>query len=154
VSLFFAHVLGLWMEETASSYGGYLRMYCISSRVQLTRGGPPAFGVGEGLAIPHRKKPTCYEMLYRYPRGPYEHGNEPLGSKKWRWLLASREELFSMDLVSYLSYTCLLRNPWYFNIFCFSGLHLIETLLYKNHCISTYGIAFMMKIVFINPCCI
>jgi hypothetical protein len=27
-------------------------------------GGPPAWGSGEGLAIPHHKNLTCYEMLY------------------------------------------------------------------------------------------
>jgi hypothetical protein len=27
-------------------------------------GDPPASGLGEGLTIPHRKKPGCYETLH------------------------------------------------------------------------------------------
>jgi hypothetical protein len=38
---------------TASEYGGQLR---ICSRGQPTRGGPPAWGLGEVLTTPHRKK--------------------------------------------------------------------------------------------------
>jgi hypothetical protein len=40
---------------TASSYGGYLRIHCIISRGQMTRGGPPDWGLGVGLTTPHNK---------------------------------------------------------------------------------------------------
>jgi hypothetical protein len=30
-----------------------------------TKGGPSAWGLGEGLTTPHHKKPACYEMLHR-----------------------------------------------------------------------------------------
>jgi hypothetical protein len=39
------------MEETASRYGGKLRVYSISSRAQPTIGGTPAWGLGEALSI-------------------------------------------------------------------------------------------------------
>jgi len=29
-----------------------------------TMGVPPAWGLGEGLTAPHRKKTICYEMLH------------------------------------------------------------------------------------------
>jgi hypothetical protein len=32
---------------------------------QPTRGGPPAWGLCEGLTNPHHKKSACYEMLHR-----------------------------------------------------------------------------------------
>jgi hypothetical protein len=56
----------------------------LCSRVQPTRGGPPAWGFGEVLTTPHRKIPACYEMLHRASEleGCCEHGNEPLGSVK------------------------------------------------------------------------
>jgi len=41
-------VLGLWMEVTASRYGGYLRIYSISSSEQPARGGPWGCGLGGG----------------------------------------------------------------------------------------------------------
>jgi len=50
------HILGLWMEETASRYGGNLRIHWICSCKQPTKGGPPVLGLGEGLTIPHLKK--------------------------------------------------------------------------------------------------
>ena len=34
-----------------------------NSRGQPTRGGPPAWGLGEVLTTPHRKNIFCYEML-------------------------------------------------------------------------------------------
>jgi hypothetical protein len=49
-------VLRLRMEETPSSFGGWLRIYWISSRGQPTRGGLPAWELGVGLTTPHRKK--------------------------------------------------------------------------------------------------
>jgi hypothetical protein len=51
------------MEETPSSFGGKLRIYCISSRGQLTRGGPPAGGLGVGLTTPHRKNKLVMKIL-------------------------------------------------------------------------------------------
>jgi hypothetical protein len=47
--------LRLRMEETPSRYGGWLRIYWISTRGQPTRGGPPACGLGVGLTTPHCK---------------------------------------------------------------------------------------------------
>jgi hypothetical protein len=40
---------------TASRYGGQLRIHCRSSRGQPSRGGPPAWGLGEVLTTPRRK---------------------------------------------------------------------------------------------------
>jgi hypothetical protein len=36
-----------------------------SAHAQPTRGGPPAWGLGEVLITPHRKKLLCYEPLYK-----------------------------------------------------------------------------------------
>jgi hypothetical protein len=47
-------VLGLRIE-TASRYGGLLRIYWISSSGQPTVGGPPAWGLGRGLTTLPRK---------------------------------------------------------------------------------------------------
>jgi hypothetical protein len=38
-------------------------MYWISSRVEPTRDGPPAWGLGEMLTTPHREDVSCYEMF-------------------------------------------------------------------------------------------
>jgi hypothetical protein len=72
------------LKETASRCGGKLQVYRISSRGQPTRGGPPARELIEGLTIPHRKTPACYEIFHRASElaGSCEHGNEPLGSIK------------------------------------------------------------------------
>jgi hypothetical protein len=56
-------VLGLRIEETASRYGGYLRIYWISSRRQPTVGGPPAWRLGGGLTTFPVKLNICYESL-------------------------------------------------------------------------------------------
>jgi hypothetical protein len=71
-------ILGLWVKEMASRCGGYL------GHRQTTRGGPPAWGMGEKLTTSHRKKPSCYEMLHRGSElaGCCEHGNETSGSIK------------------------------------------------------------------------
>jgi hypothetical protein len=58
-------VLGLRMEETASKYGGKLRIYLISSILHLTTVDPPAWGLGEGPKTPRRKETACYIMLHR-----------------------------------------------------------------------------------------
>jgi hypothetical protein len=52
-------------RQTASRYGGQLRIYWISSRGQSTTGAPPELGLGEGLLTPYRKKKACYVMLHR-----------------------------------------------------------------------------------------
>jgi hypothetical protein len=41
-------------------------------------------GVGEGLTIPHRKTPACYEVLHRALElaGSCKHGNELSGAIK------------------------------------------------------------------------
>jgi hypothetical protein len=58
-------VLGLSIKEAASRYEEQLRLYSIVNHEQPTRGSPPAWGLGEGLITPYRKKKTCYEMLHR-----------------------------------------------------------------------------------------
>jgi hypothetical protein len=55
--------LGMRIEETASRYGEQLRIYLISSRGQLTVGGPPHWGLGGGLTTPTIKLNICYETL-------------------------------------------------------------------------------------------
>jgi hypothetical protein len=42
-----------------------LKIYCISSCRHLTRGGLPAWGLGDGLTTPYLKNPACYDMLHR-----------------------------------------------------------------------------------------
>jgi hypothetical protein len=54
-------VLRLQLVETASRCGGYLSVYCISSRRQSIGGGPAAWGLGGSQ--PHRKK-NCNEILH------------------------------------------------------------------------------------------
>jgi len=46
----------------ASTYGGELQIYLISSHRQTIRGGPPAWGLGKGLTTPHCNKPVYYKM--------------------------------------------------------------------------------------------
>jgi hypothetical protein len=58
-------VLRLQEQETASSYGGQLQMYWISSRWQMTSGGPPAWGLGVGLTTLHLNEKACLEMSQR-----------------------------------------------------------------------------------------
>ena len=47
-----------------------MRIYRISSRGQLTRGGLVAWGLGEVLTTPHGKNLQCYELL----------------TKSWTWI--------------------------------------------------------------------
>jgi len=42
-----------------------LQIYWVISSGQPIRGGPPAWGLGEGLTTPHHKTLACYEMLHR-----------------------------------------------------------------------------------------
>jgi hypothetical protein len=56
----------------------------LNSRGQPTRGGPPAWGLGGGLTIPHRKK-QCVTKCHKGPR--------PLGRPRRRW-----EDNIKMDL--------------------------------------------------------
>jgi hypothetical protein len=62
----------------------------LNKQSQPTRGGPPAWGLGEGLTTPHHKNPSCYEMLHRSLdfAGYCEHGGEPLASIKGGEFLA------------------------------------------------------------------
>jgi len=46
--------------ENGLQYGGYLRIYWISSRGQLTREGTPSWGLSEVLKTPRRKDWSCY----------------------------------------------------------------------------------------------
>lgn len=41
------------MEDTAYGYGGRLRVDRIKSRGWPAKGGPPVWGLGEGLTYPH-----------------------------------------------------------------------------------------------------
>ena len=50
------HVCQVADGGTASRYGGHQRIYWISSRGQPTRGGPPAWWLGEVPRATHRKK--------------------------------------------------------------------------------------------------
>jgi len=48
-------------------YGGYLRIYWISCRGQRTKGGPPAWDLGEVLTTPRCKKlPWCGTFTIAY----------------------------------------------------------------------------------------
>jgi len=51
----------------------------ISSCGQPIKGGPPVWGLGDGLTTLHRKRPACYEMLHRTSEfaGSCEHDNKP-----------------------------------------------------------------------------
>jgi len=40
-----------------------VRIYRISGRRQPTRGGPPAWGLGEELTTPQRKNVSCCEIV-------------------------------------------------------------------------------------------
>jgi hypothetical protein len=51
-------------------YGGSLRIYWISSRGQPTRGGPPAWGLGEGLTTPHHENVSLLRNIQRQSLGP------------------------------------------------------------------------------------
>jgi hypothetical protein len=57
-------VLGLQMETT-SRYGRVAATILNKKSRDATRGGPPPWGLGEGLTTPHHKKKVCYEILYR-----------------------------------------------------------------------------------------
>jgi hypothetical protein len=76
--------LKLWMEVTASRYGGKLRIYWIISHRQQTSDGPPAWEVGGGLTTSHRTRPAYYEMLHKASVLAVfcEHGNEHSDSVK------------------------------------------------------------------------
>jgi len=56
-------------------------IYRISRCGQPTLGGPPGWGLGEGLTTPHPKNPVCYEELHRASEfaSLCGHGNEPSG---------------------------------------------------------------------------
>jgi len=58
-------VLRLWMRQTASIYGGYLRLHRITRRWQPISGGLTVWKLGEGITAPHRKKTACCGMLQR-----------------------------------------------------------------------------------------
>jgi hypothetical protein len=75
-------ILELRKEETDSRYGGQLRIYWISSRGQLTRTGPQAWMLGEGLTtLPSKKKKKKKKQLvtkcYTGPRDWMESLERP-----------------------------------------------------------------------------
>jgi hypothetical protein len=74
-------VLMLQREKTASRCGGVLQIYWIRCRGQPTMCGPPARGLGEGLAAPRRRNVRCYgtfQNISSFPvRGPVCN---------WSWL--------------------------------------------------------------------
>jgi hypothetical protein len=53
---------------TALRYGGYLRIYSISSREQPRRCGPSAWRLGGGLTTPHCKKKSSLRSVTRILR--------------------------------------------------------------------------------------
>jgi hypothetical protein len=55
------YILGLWMKEKASRYGGLLWLYWLISHRQLTRDGPPDWWLGRGLTTHHKNHP--YEII-------------------------------------------------------------------------------------------
>jgi hypothetical protein len=77
-------VLGLRIEDTASRYGGWLRMYWISSRGEPTVGGLPDWVLGGGLTTFPRKTQYLLRItthsLGLPVAGCCECGDEPLGS--------------------------------------------------------------------------
>jgi hypothetical protein len=102
----------LVLNERVADGGDGLQIWRVSINIlnrQLrtaARCGPPAWGLGEGLITPHRKRTVCYEMLHRASDAePCEHGNDP--SDTWgiswitEWLWASQEWLCFMELVSW-----------------------------------------------------
>ena len=54
----------------------------LRSRGQPTRGGPPAWGLGEALTTPPHEKQNCSEILMGEIAGACEYGNELPGSIK------------------------------------------------------------------------
>jgi len=72
------------LEETASSYGGKLRKYCVSSHGQPTRGVLIAWELGWELRALIAKIQHFNKILVRTSDLAccFEHGNEPLGSLK------------------------------------------------------------------------
>jgi hypothetical protein len=78
------HVLGLRIEETASRYGGYLRICWISCRGLPTVGGPPAWGLGGGLTTLPRK--TQYLLrITTHSLGTGRITWRNLSTGKWTW---------------------------------------------------------------------
>jgi hypothetical protein len=68
---------------TASECEGYLRIYRISCRRCPTRGGPPAWGLGEMVTFLHPKNVRCYETFHatsEFMADDCECGNEPSGT--------------------------------------------------------------------------
>jgi hypothetical protein len=57
------HGMARPQEETASRYGGYLRIYSISCSRKPTRGGPTDYGLGVGLTTSHHKNKLTLLLL-------------------------------------------------------------------------------------------
>jgi hypothetical protein len=75
-------VLGLRMEERPPIRRVAANISNKQSRT-ADKGGPPAWGLGEVLTSPHRKKVSCCESFNRVSKaGTCECGNEPSGSIK------------------------------------------------------------------------
>jgi hypothetical protein len=70
------------MEETSSRFGGYLLIYLIRSCGQTTRGGPPVWGLVEGLTTPCRKKTSLLQNVSQGLRIVHILWND-LGNWKW-----------------------------------------------------------------------
>jgi hypothetical protein len=95
-------VLVFRMEETASRYGRYLRIYWIGSRRRPTRGDPSDWGLDEVLTTSYwlRIGISCGPLWTRYWTFRF---HKRLGSS-WLavWRSASQEGLCFMELVSKL----------------------------------------------------
>jgi hypothetical protein len=71
------------------------------------RGCPPACGLNEGLIIPHRQKPVCYEMLHNGNRmACADQINLAQDREKWRAVVSVviNRELHNMPGIATPSY--------------------------------------------------
>jgi len=64
------------------NYKVYCRNYFVPLNITVTMGGPPAWGLGDGLTTPHRKNQLMLHGASKFARS-CGHGNEPSGSIKY-----------------------------------------------------------------------
>jgi hypothetical protein len=88
--------------EGLLTYGGWLRMYWISSCSQPTGGGPPAWGLGRGQQPPHQKKLYMLWIIYKCLGSGQIFWHDlilregPLGRPRHRWEGGIRMDLREM----------------------------------------------------------
>jgi hypothetical protein len=113
-------VLRLRMQK-ASRYGGELRIYQISSGIQSTMGGPPAWGLDEGLTT-HRKMNTSRNVTQGLGlAGSCEHEKETYGTIKcWEFLpiWATTTNLYRMTLLHEVDKYCSCKEFDVLHPFC------------------------------------